>query len=214
VGCGLGTDARDLAARVQPGEVVAIDVSQAMIDAARARHDESLNVTYERADVTDLPYEDASFDVVRVERVLQHVAQLDRAGSEMARVLKPGGRLLALDTDWGSFAVDLEDAALVERCLAHSARRFIQPRAALGLRRHLTKAGLRDVSLAPYAFLYTSLERAALPLPMLNDQIPPEANFLPAADRDAWFAALREADRNGTFAAGWTAYYALAHKPR
>jgi SAM-dependent methyltransferase len=214
VGCGLGADARELAARVAPGgEAVAVDVSQAMVDAARERHDPALPVTYERADVTDLPYDDASFDVVRIERVLQHVPDVARACAEMARVLKPGGRLLALDTDWGSFAVDLADTALVERCLAHLATRFVQPRAALALRRLLVDAGLTDVRLAPHAFLYTDFARAAVPLPMLNEQIPAEADFVPRADREQWFAALKAADANGTFAAGWTAYFALARKP-
>jgi ubiquinone/menaquinone biosynthesis C-methylase UbiE len=219
VGTGLGGAARDLARQVGPnGSVTAVDVSEAMLAAARDRHaaaaDPAVDVSYERADVTDLPYDDASFDVVRVERVLQHVAAVDRACAEMARVLKPGGRLLALDTDWGSLAVDLTDTALRDRVLAHLTTRFLQPRAALALRRLLTTVGLTDVTLTAYPFLYTDLATASLPLPMLDDSIPPEANLIPREDRDAWLAALREADANGTFAAGWTAYYALARKPR
>ncbi|HEU0129719.1 MAG TPA: methyltransferase domain-containing protein [Mycobacteriales bacterium] len=212
VGCGLGADARELAAMVAPGEVVATDLSTAMLTSARERHDPALPVTYEHADVTDLPYEDASFDVVRVERVLQHVADVERACAEMARVLRPGGRLLAVDTDWGSFALDLAERDLVERCLAHAYRRFVSPRAALGLRRHLVGAGLADVSIEPFAFCYTSVGEAATLVPMVNDGIPAEADFVPAADREAWFAALRAADAAGTFTVGWTAYLAVAHK--
>jgi SAM-dependent methyltransferase len=214
VGCGVGTDARELAAQVLPGgEVVAVDLSEAMVAAARDRHDPALPVRYEVADVTALPYDDASFDVVRVERVLQHVGDVDRACAEMARVLRPGGRLVAIDTDWGSFALDLADRALVERVLAHVATRFVQPRAALRLRALLTGAGLADVSMEARAFTYTSFADAAVLLPMLNEAIPQEANFLPAGDRDAWFAALKAADAAGTFVAGWTAYVAVARKP-
>ncbi len=213
VGCGLGAEARELARAVAPtGSVVAVDVSEAMLAAARERHDDTLDVTYQRADVTDLPFPDATFDVVRVERVLQHVTAIDRACAEMARVLKPGGRLLALDTDWGSLVVDLPDTALAERCLAQTSTRFIQRRAGLWLRRLLVDAGLADVAVEPYVFCYTSLADAAVPLPMLNEEVPADANFVPAEDRAAWFAALKEADANGTFVAGWTAYTALAHK--
>lgn len=213
VGCGLGADARALAEAVGPaGEVVAVDVSEAMLAAARERHDERLNVTYERADVTALPFDDGTFDVVRVERVLQHVAAPDRACAEMARVLKPGGRLLALDTDWGSLAVDLADTALAERCLAHTADRFVQRRAGLQLRRLLAGAGLRDVEVDAYASCYTRLADAAVPLPMFNADLPQAASFLPAEDRDAWFRALDEADAAGTFVASWTAYVALGRK--
>lgn len=214
VGCGLGEDARELARAVAPGgSVVAIDVSEAMLDAARERHDDGLDVTYERADVTGLPYDDASFDAVRVERVLQHVPDVEKACAEMARVLKPGGRLLALDTDWASLVADVGDDDLVERVLSHGLRRMIQPRAARRLRGLLTAAGLRDVDLQAHAFAYTSAAEAAVLLPMLNEQIPQEANFMAAGDREAWFAAVKGADANGTFMAGWTAYVALARKP-
>lgn len=213
VGCGLGADSRELAAHVAPGgEVVAIDLSRAMVDAARARHDGSA-VTYATADVTDLPYDDASFDVVRVERVLQHVPDVTRACAEMARVLKPGGRLLAVDTDWGSVAVDLPDTALRDRCVGHLATRFVQYRAGLELRRNVAAAGLPASEVVPFAFAYADLAQAAVPLPFLNERIPPEAGFVPAGDRDAWFAALHAADDAGTLVVGWTGYAVLARKP-
>jgi len=214
VGCGLGADARELARAVAPtGSVVAVDVSEAMLNAARERHDDTLDVTYERADVTDLPYDDASFDVIRIERVLQHVPQVEKACSEMARVLRPGGRLLALDTDWASLVADVGDDALVDRVLTHAMGRMLQPRAARRLRGLLAGAGLADVSLHAHAFAYTSAADAAVLLPMFNEEIPQEANFMPAEDRDAWFAAVKESDAAGTFMTGWTAYIALARKP-
>jgi len=216
VGCGLGADARELAAAVRPGgSVTAIDVSQAMIAAATDRHDPSLDVTYERADVTSLPYDDGAFDVVRIERVLQHVADPAVACREMARVLAPGGRLLATDTDWGSLAVALlpEDEDVKQRCLAHLRTRFIQARAGLDLRRLLTEAGLEVTSVTPHAFAYTDLATAAIPLPMLNESIPPEADMVPREDRDEWLAALHRADEAKAFVAGWTGYSALAVRP-
>ena len=212
VGCGIGADARELARRVAPGgEVVAVDVSEAMLRAAAERHDGSA-VTYQRASVTDLPFEDASFDVVRIERVLQHVEDVDLACREMARVLRPGGRVLAYDTDWGSFAVD-PASDLVDRCLAHMGGRFVQRRAGLELRRRLTTAGLTVTDVSAYAFVYDDLATAAVPLPMVNERIPPEADFVPRELRDAWFAELRRADAEGTFVVGWTGYSALARKP-
>jgi SAM-dependent methyltransferase len=214
VGCGLGADARELAAQVAPGgSVVAVDVSESMLNAARERHDPSLDVTYERADVLELPYDDGSFDAIRIERVLQHVGDPARACAELARVLRPGGRVQVIDTDWDSLVIDLADEDLAERALRHATGRMIQPRAARRLRRLLAGAGLTDVSMTPHAFAYTSLADAAVPLPMVNEEIPPAADFVPAEDRERWFAALRAADADGTFFAGWTAYVAVAHKP-
>jgi SAM-dependent methyltransferase len=214
VGCGLGADARELARAVAPGgSVVAVDISEAMLAAARQRHDASLDVTYEHADVTALPYDDGSFDVVRIERVLQHVPEVERACAELARVLKPGGRVLVVDPDWGPLVADVGDDELAGRVLDHARGRMIQPRAALHLRRLLAGAGLAEVELYGHAFTYTDVAEAAVLLPMFNEEIPQEANMMPAEDREEWFAVARTAGADGIFAAGWTAYVALARKP-
>ena len=214
VGTGLGGKAREIARAVAPtGSVVAVDVSETMLNAARERHDPALPVMYERADVLDLPYDDASFDAIRIERVLQHVTELDRAAAEMARVLKPGGRVLALDTDWGSLAVDLADTALVARVLDQARTRMPSPRAALALRRLLCDAGLDATDTTGYAFAFTSLAEAGVLIPMVNPDVPREAKMVPDADREQWFAALHDADARGAFLAGFTMYTVRATKP-
>lgn len=90
VGCGEG----ELAARmwaemdVRP---VAIDQSARMVELARDR-----GVDARVGDVRDLPFEDGSFDVAVAAWVLFHVADLDRGISELARITRPGGRLVAV----------------------------------------------------------------------------------------------------------------------
>ncbi|MDQ3381301.1 MAG: class I SAM-dependent methyltransferase [Actinomycetota bacterium] len=71
-------------------EVVAIDVSERMVELCRARA-----VDARLGDVQALAFEDASFDLVVAAWVLFHPEDLDRALSEIARVLRPGGRLIA-----------------------------------------------------------------------------------------------------------------------
>lgn len=74
VDCGLGDDAAALAKRVAPGgSVVAIDGSQAMVDAARERHGDLAGLSFDVADAARLPCSDASFDACRIDRVLQHI---------------------------------------------------------------------------------------------------------------------------------------------
>jgi SAM-dependent methyltransferase len=85
VGCGDGA----LAALLTTPKVVCVDQSAAAVDAARARGLDAL-----QADVQALPFEDASFDVVMCNWVLYHVADLDRGLSELARVCRPGGRMV------------------------------------------------------------------------------------------------------------------------
>jgi SAM-dependent methyltransferase len=84
-GCGTG----EWAALLTAPEVVCVDQSEAAVEAARARGFEAL-----RADIQALPFEDGSFDVVMCNWVLYHLADLDLGLSEIARVLRPGGRFV------------------------------------------------------------------------------------------------------------------------
>jgi SAM-dependent methyltransferase len=71
-------------------DVRAIDTSPRMVELTKAR-----GVDARLADVEQLPFEDATFDCVFAGWVLYHVPNLAQAIAEIARVLKPGGRLVA-----------------------------------------------------------------------------------------------------------------------
>jgi SAM-dependent methyltransferase len=89
VGCGEGELAERMTAALS-AEVVAIDQSERMVELARAR-----GVDARVGDVQELPFADGSFDVVVAAWMLYHVPDLDRGIGELARVLRPGGRLVA-----------------------------------------------------------------------------------------------------------------------
>jgi SAM-dependent methyltransferase len=88
VGCGRGEFAERLA---RAGvDVVAVDQSERMVELTRAR-----GVDARVADVQALPFADGEFDVAVANFMLYHVPDVDRALGELARVLRPGGRLVA-----------------------------------------------------------------------------------------------------------------------
>lgn len=197
-GCGMGEVARELAALVGPdGDVTAVDLSRPMIEAARSR-DNGTGVAYERADVTDLPFAANSFDRARCERVLQHLSDPDAAIGELVRVTVPDGVVCVLDTEWRSAAVDVDEPSLVDAVFGMMNTLSPQPAIGRTLRRRMVRAGLVDVDVRVYPFTYASLADAAALYPQFNEQIPQEADVIPADLRDRWFAALRRADAEGT----------------
>ena len=97
--CGTGDLALALRRRIGPdGRVVGCDFSEPMLDLARQKSgEEGLAVEFGWADALDLPYGDKSFDAVTVGFGARNLADLEKGLAEMARVLRPGGRLAILE---------------------------------------------------------------------------------------------------------------------
>ena len=77
--------------------IVAVDGSAAMLQAARKRLHGIDNVDLRRGELEALPIDDGRLDAATLMLVLHHIAEPSKALSEVARVLKPGGRLIVVD---------------------------------------------------------------------------------------------------------------------
>jgi ubiquinone/menaquinone biosynthesis C-methylase UbiE len=95
LGAGTGAVSAAIASFVQ--RVIAVDNSAAMLQAARRRLQRHSNVEFRRGELEDLPLADDSLDAATLMLVLPYLAQPERALREVARVLKPGGRVLVAD---------------------------------------------------------------------------------------------------------------------
>lgn len=97
VAAGTGHAARSLAGKVRVA--VAVDVTEAMLQAGReSAHQQGLaNVIFMRGDALALPFLDESFDVVISRFATHHIERPDIQLAEMARCLRPGGRLALAD---------------------------------------------------------------------------------------------------------------------
>lgn len=92
VGCGTGVLTRELTQHVgDAGSATGFDLSESMLGVARNR---CSGATFKQGNVTQLPFEDQSFDVVTSSFMLMFAPDPERALSEMRRVLRPGGRLV------------------------------------------------------------------------------------------------------------------------
>lgn len=163
---GTGDLALELADRVTPaGAVTGVDFSPQMI--ARAQEKARLRgapVDFQVGDALDLPFPDDGFDAATVAFGIRNVADLDRGLSEMARVVRPGGRVVVLEITtpahlrrfyglWFDRVVPQLGRVLGRDGAAYSylpasVRRFPEPRE---LAARMAAAGLRDIRWRPLA---------------------------------------------------------------
>jgi SAM-dependent methyltransferase len=183
VGCGWG----ELAARVTAelgASVVALDLSPRMVELARARGADA-----RVGDVQELPFPDASFDVAVANWMLYHVPDLERALSELARVLRPGGRLVAATNGLDHLA---ELWALVGRARRLEPARFLAETAEEALRQHFAHVERRDVA-GPVTFPDTDAVRGYVASSVahkhLADRVPELSGPLVATRRNTIFVA-------------------------
>jgi SAM-dependent methyltransferase len=166
VGCGPGTITADLALLVAPGEVTGLDAATDVLGQAEA-HARGLglaNVRFEVGDLYDLPYPDASFDVVHLHQVLQHVADPVGALVALRRVLAPGGVLAARDSDYAAFTWAPADPLLDRwRAIYFAVTERNGHDAAIGPRllAHARAAGFNDVTASSSTWTYADPESRA-----------------------------------------------------
>ena len=97
--CGTGDITFLAASRLNTGSAVGLDITQGMVDLAEQKRAQAgaQNVSFIRGDIMNLPFPDASFDVITAGYALRNVPDIAGGLDEIRRVLKPGGRICSLD---------------------------------------------------------------------------------------------------------------------
>jgi arsenite methyltransferase len=130
IGSGPGLLACEMAEEVgSGGSVHGIDPSESMLAIGRRRRPaaNSAPVTLTAGDAGALSFADASFDAVTATQVYEYVAEMPVALGEAHRVLRRGGRLLILDTDWDSIVWHSSDRERMRRVLDAWAEHLVDP---------------------------------------------------------------------------------------
>lgn len=121
IGCGNGYDSIELAKKVlhSKGRVIGLDVDVDFVETSKKNaHTASCsNIEFVVGDAEKLPYADNYFSIIRAERVFQHLKNPLTVFNEALRVLKPGGQLLLIETDWPGMNIYLKDFSLEEKII-------------------------------------------------------------------------------------------------
>ena len=143
VGCGPGFLLAEMAAEVGgSGKLSGIDSSPDMIALAHQRGAGISTLDLQQADALALPFADVAFDAVVSTQVYEYIADIAGALCEAARVLRPGGRLLIVATDWESSVWSNSDEARMARVLEAWREHGADSRLPRSLPKRLREAGL------------------------------------------------------------------------
>jgi arsenite methyltransferase len=169
---------------------------------------------FQRADATNLPYPDHSFDAAVSTQVYEYISDIPTALAELYRVARRGSRIVILDTDYDSLVIHTEDEARMERMLSAWNQHFVHA----GLPRTLS-GQLRDAG-------FTIQRRDVIP--MFNPEYHENtygkgllnimASFavgrksFSQEEADAWLAEFAELGKQGKFFFSLNRYLFVAEK--
>jgi ubiquinone/menaquinone biosynthesis C-methylase UbiE len=204
VGSGSGILCRMLAPQLQPGGcMLGVDISPEMAAEARKYtliEGSNRGIAFQTSTAELLPFPNASLDGAIAARLLLHVANPEAVICEMKRVVKPGGRVIVMDWDFDTVAVDHPDRELTRRLLQwrsdhHGGNNW----SGRQLWRCMYNAGLHDLSVHPWVTvahfetdgLTQSLWRAA--------EVACVGGAISPTEQEAWTKELKNRIQAGTF---------------
>ena len=129
-GCGPGFVAAEFARRVgEHGKVFGLDINAQFVDRAtlRARETQLSNIEYVHLPDDAVPLPDASADRLFCKNVLEYVPDAAATVAEQYRLLKPGGRIQLMDSDWGFVIVEPWGKAVTDEFFQAAGGAFKEP---------------------------------------------------------------------------------------
>jgi ubiquinone/menaquinone biosynthesis C-methylase UbiE len=215
VGCGNGDDALALARRVGPtGRVVGVDRSETMVAEAQRRASTDLPVTFQVGNAHALQLGDETFDGCRADRVLHHVEDPAGVLAEIVRVARRGARIVTMDPDFDTAAVDALDHDLTRTLLRVNCDTYRNGWMGRQIFRLMKDAGLTEIAIVPFTVTLTDYAQANVVLALENTVArATETGVVSAPAAEAWLQGLQAASQQGRFFAACTAFIACGRKP-
>lgn len=215
IGCGAGLLLREIGLALGPhGLAAGVDISPDQIAAAARACAEAPAVVAEVGDMRALDRPDAVFDAAVAVQALEYVEDVGTVLGELARVVKPGGRLVCLATNWHSAFWHGPDADLTAEITAAWDSHAPHPNLPARLPAMLAAAGFGEIG--------------QFPVPVVDSELDPESfawwiarlmaahavtEGVPEARAQGWISALERAQAEGAFFFSMVPILTLAQRP-
>jgi ubiquinone/menaquinone biosynthesis C-methylase UbiE len=213
IGSGNGALVRDMLEVVgNNGHACGVDNSEIMIGLAKKICPEA---TFLKGEATEIPVEDFDYDVLTTSQLLCFVDEVPNALREFYRILKPGGRLLILDTDWGSLVWNSRNQSFMDRVMEMYITPYVDPYIPRSLSKQLLEAGFK--SLERHSFALLNWERNADSYSQQTSefvrQLMEKSPDFTEDDWEEWDRDLRETEAAGEYLFSLNRYLFAVQKP-
>lgn len=203
VGCGAGHLACELAREIAPGgRIFAIDKGFDSVDASKARVEkEELGdtVVVQIGDATALEFTDETFNFVVAVQVYSFVPNIALAIQEAARVLRKGGRLLVLESDWDMCLWKSKEPLLTRRMIsARAETQFVHAYLPRDMHKLFRAAGVTLVDVQTFSIVETRYDPSSYGASVIGiTRDSALKHGVPAPDVGAWEQDLRSRTAEG-----------------
>jgi ubiquinone/menaquinone biosynthesis C-methylase UbiE len=217
-GCGSGAVTRDIARRVGPrGRAVGLDPSPALLAVARELAQKAglgKHMEFREGSVLRLPFPDRAFDAAVCVTVLSHVPGGEAAVPELARVLRPGGRLGVFDLDTDMTTFTHSDRALTRRIVAAASdATAVDGWLARRLPSLFQRAGMVDVRARGFFPLETVVQSFYGNMAERCAATAVKVGAITESERRAWLEAFHDQGAHGPIVAGRLHIFVWGRKP-
>jgi ubiquinone/menaquinone biosynthesis C-methylase UbiE len=201
IGFGPGYFASELADRVgATGRVEAVDTSESMLAVAGVICAGKPQVSLRVADAVKLPFAEHEFDAALAVQTLAYVPDVAQSLHELHRVLKPGGRAVVADIDWGSLIWHARDKANADQILkVLLAEHFANPYLPRHLSLMLTEAGFRVARSDSLVMYNNAIDPYVFGLTKIAGRFVTGRHGITAENVAAWEADMAQLNTDGGY---------------
>ena len=202
VGCGTGLLTFEMALEVgSGGQVIGIDNGPDMLAYAAQRCDGLDQIELKEGELLNLPIADRTCDAGACVQVLLYIEDVPRAISDMHRVLRPGGRIAVVETDWHSVILNSSDEATA-RCVFDAWDNAVaSANLPVRLGPMLREQGFTAIRVEAIPILDTSHSSGSFSVNSLNGlaRIAREQGAISESQEAAWLEDLQRQGREGSY---------------